>query len=485
MQTFFENTNNTGTVVKFVATADNPLYLGGSSSTYDSLNLKVYFGDVPGGVSANNVKIGGKTIAVKARSSEHTLGLKWWKELNPDMPEAFVATDTQYGFVGEVYAVWVSSTNTYSQLALLSEGFTLRALTAAELAESEIKSLIPASVSAGEGGVLNLASSTAHAENITWTSSVEGVIDLTTGEYQPVTGSDITLTLTAHYTVGGAEYTCDIELVMLATAAEYKTVTEALALENGEIDYLKGVVVGFGPQTAAGISSGVQKGVYISDGTNLMFIADGEFTRSDGETDFDKVYVLADGHKIKIGDELYFDNAQKNGASLTLGSAVTLNSENAELTWDLAEVTEIASFADMKTLFTESGNIGKVIKFVGTQDNPLYISGTSSAYDSLNIKFYFGDVEGGVNASNIKIDGKTVVAKARSSEHSLGLLWWQELNPDMPKEKFSGDTTDYGFVGELYAVWTYDTGTSFKQLTLLSEGFTLKALTTEVETPVD
>ncbi len=329
-------------------------------------------------------------------------------------------------------------------------------------------------VIAKEDGALSLLRSTPECGDITWTSSVDGIVNLETGEYKAVT-QNVRLTLTAHYFVDGTEHTHNIEVLMLAGDPEYMTVSEALALDNGKIDFVKGVIVGFGPNTGTGIPGGAQKGVYISDGKQLLFIPDGQFARSEDEANFDKVYYLADGHKIKVGDELYFECVEKNGTTITLAGSVTLNAENADVTWAPEfDTTVVNSFADMQTFFENTNNTGTVVKFVATAENPLYLGGSSSTYDSLNLKVYFGDVPGGVNASNVKIGGRTIAVKARSSEHTLGLKWWQELNPDMP-EAFVATDTQYGFVGEVYAVWVSSTST-YSQLALLSEGFTLRAL---------
>lgn len=329
-------------------------------------------------------------------------------------------------------------------------------------------------VIAKEDGALNLLYSLPECGNITWTSSVDGIVNLETGEYKAVT-QNVRLTLTAHYTVDGAEHTYDIEVLMLAGDPEYMTVSEAVDLENGKIDFVKGVIIGFGPNTGTGIPGGAQKGVYISDGKQLLFIPDGQFARSEDDANFDKVYYLEGGHKIKVGDELYFECVDKIGTTITLAGGVTLNAENVQVTWAPEfNTTVLNSFADMKTFFEDTGNVGTVVKFVATAENPLYLGGSSSTYDSLNLKIYFGDVPGGVNSNNVKIGGKTIAVKARSSEHTLGLKWWQELNPDMP-EAFVATDTSYGFVGEVYAVWVSSTST-YSQLALLSEGFTLRAL---------
>ncbi len=329
-------------------------------------------------------------------------------------------------------------------------------------------------VIAKEDGALSLLRSAPECGDITWTSSVDGIVNLETGEYKAVT-QNVRLTLTAHYFVDGTEHTHNIEVLMLAGDPEYMTVSEALALDNGKIDFVKGVIVGFGPNTGAGIPGGAQKGVYVSDGKQLLFIPDGQFARSEDEANFDKVYYLADGHKIKVGDELYFECVEKIGTTITLAGSVTLNAENADVTWAPEfDTTVLNSFADMQTFFENTNNTGTVVKFVATADNPLYLGGSSSTYDSLNLKVYFGDVPGGVSANNVKIGGKTIAVKARSSEHTLGLKWWKELNPDMP-EAFVATDTQYGFVGEVYAVWVSSTNT-YSQLALLSEGFTLRAL---------
>lgn len=332
-------------------------------------------------------------------------------------------------------------------------------------------------IMADTAGKLELPANTADISGITWTASRDGVIDCATGEYSALTET-VSLTLTAHFTVNGQEFTVDIPVMFLSEAPEYLTVTEALSQSEGVINFLKGVVVGFGPNTGTGIPNGAQWGVYISDGVNVLYIPEGQFDRSSADTDFDKVYLLDDGHKIALGDELYFISSVRTGARLALGTSVTLNAENVDLNWqpNTENVTVLSSFADMKTFFSDESNLDKMVKFVGTPENPLYLGGSSSTYDKLNLKFYFGDIEGGVSSSSVKINDRTIAAKARSSEYSLGIKWWTVLNPNM-SEAWVGTDTSYGFTGEIYAVWSSKAGTSYYQLALLSQGFTLKALT--------
>ncbi len=348
----------------------------------------------------------------------------------------------------------------------------------AAIAPEQIKAAFGSTfIMADTAGKLDLPESTADISGITWTASKDGIINCATGEYSAVTET-VSLTLTAHFTVNGQDYTVDIQVMFLAEAPEYLTVTEALSQSEGEVNFLKGVVVGFGPNTGTGIPNGAQWGVYISDGINVLYIPEGQFDRSSADTDFDKVYLLDDGHKIALGDELYFISSVRTGARLAIGTSVTLNAENVDLNWqpNAENVTVLSSFADMQTFFSDESNLDKMVKFVGTPENPLYLGGSSSTYDKLNLKFYFGDIEGGVSSSSVKINDRTIAAKARSSEYSLGLKWWATLNPNM-SEAWVGTDTSYGFTGEIYAVWSSKAGSSYYQLALLSQGFTLKALT--------
>ncbi len=346
------------------------------------------------------------------------------------------------------------------------------------IADQQIKEAFGATfVEAREAGTLTLPRSTADFEIFGWTASKEGIINCQTGEYVAVTGME-TVILTAHFMVNGEEHTVNIEVTFMGTEPEYSTVSEAMEMEDGTISFLKGVVIGFGPNTGTGIPGGAQMGVYISDGRQIMYIPEGQFTRSDDTVNYDKVYTLPDGHRLAVGDELFFMSAVKAGNYLTLGARVTLNAEKVEVVWLPAEgYAQIGSFADMQTYFTNTENVGKLVKFVGTAESPLYLGGSSSTYDSLNLKFYYGDIEGGVTSNSVKIGGRTIAAKARSSEHSLGLTWWKTLNPDMP-DAWARTDTAYGFTGEIYAVWSATT-TSYNQLALLSGGFNLKALTDE------
>lgn len=324
-------------------------------------------------------------------------------------------------------------------------------------------------VVAKEAGSIDLPKTLKYGGEVTWTQDKD-VFDLDTGAYAAAT-EDVLVTLTASYTVNGKEVVKEFKVTVLSKDVEYISVTEALAKEDGVITAVKGTIVSFVSNTGTGIPGGAQKGVIISDGKNIMIIGD-EFERNAGETDFDKYYVL-DEHKLEIGDTLYVFNGEKKGVKFSVKNAKTVElGPKDEITWDPVVAKTITSQAELAE-FTKSENHNNVIvKFVATEENPIYLGGSSKTYDSLNLKLYFTVDK--FDNKGVMVNGKTVVTKARASEFVLGTTWWKTLNPNM-SNAWIGSNNSYPFKGEFYAICTTDTGTYY-QMAILAPGFNLTAI---------
>lgn len=324
-------------------------------------------------------------------------------------------------------------------------------------------------VVAKEAGSIDLPKTLKYGGEVTWTQDKD-VFDLDTGAYAAAT-EDVLVTLTATYTVNGKEVVKEFKVTVLSKDVEYISVTEALAKEDGVITAVKGTIVSFVSNTGTGIPGGAQKGVIISDGKNIMIIGD-EFERNAGETDFDKYYVL-DEHKLEIGDTLYVFNGEKKGVKFSVKNAKTVElGPKDEITWNPVVAKTITSQAELAEFTAETNHNNVIVKFVATEENPIYLGGSSPTYDKLNIKLYF--TVDTFDKDGVKVNGKTVATKARASEFVLGTTWWKTLNPNM-SETWVGSDNSYPFKGEFYAICTSDSKTYFN-MAILAPGFNLTAI---------
>lgn len=324
-------------------------------------------------------------------------------------------------------------------------------------------------VVAKEAGSIDLPKTLKYGGEVNWTQDKD-VFDLDTGAYAAAT-EDVLVTLTASYTVNGKAVVKEFIVTVLSKDVEYISVTEALAKEDGVITAVKGTIVSFVSNTGTGITGGAQKGVIISDGKNIMVIGD-EFERNDGETDFDKYYVL-DEHKLEIGDTLYVFNGEKNGVKFSVKNAKTVElGPKDEITWDPVVAKTITSQAELAEFTAETNHNNIIVKFVATEENPIYLGGSSSTYDKLNLKLYF--TVDTFDSNGVKVNGKTVATKARASEFVLGTTWWKTLNSNM-SEAWVGSDNSYPFKGEFYAICTSDSTTYFN-MAILAPGFNLTAI---------
>lgn len=109
-----------GVLIKFVGTADNPFFFGGSSSTPSTINYKFFFNKEA--VDNNGTIYEGQTFSFKKAVNDANLGVDWWQTIF-DLPEAFVGpteTNPKIGYTGTIYAVLNSRTGTYWQLSFVN-----------------------------------------------------------------------------------------------------------------------------------------------------------------------------------------------------------------------------------------------------------------------------------------------------------------------------------------------------------------------------
>ncbi len=494
-------------LLKFEISAANPMYLGKGSNTDNAIPLRFFFDDAEA-ISLAGIKVNGYIIGTKAATSELSAGDKWWKELNPvfnENPYSFSSTSKKYAYKGEFYAVCTGiapGTSDYYYIDILSEGFALSAMTEADWIEYEISKTVTPVVNASEDGVMTLVSAVNHSGTAGGNNPTVGVSDITweideahtdvvntvTGQFSAVT-QDVTVTLTANYQYGGKTYALPFEVTLAAKEIDYITVSEALLMPDGNVEGVKGIVIGFGNNTA-GAAGGYQMGIYISDGTGIMFITADSVPRAEAQENKDKVYAVG-GRAIQLGDMLYMANAAKDNMRLRGGSVtkVTAEADLAEtdkITWNVtvADANVMRSQKEFDAFFRSENKTFTLIKVVATAENPLYLGTnqtTSSKAESPIIRMYFGDIAAFNVLNNIKVGDPSYVVgtRARSSECNLGDGWWNAVNPVFTDaagiDYFGSSSGRYAYKGEFYAICSAVASPAYF-LDIFGYGFTLEGM---------
>ena len=162
------------------------------------------------------------------------------------------------------------------------------------------------------------------------------------------------------------------------------TVSEALEDTSGEAVYVQGVIGAFGGQTASGQGDGFQKGLILTDGTNILLVDDLGDNYRVGE---DGAYTI-NGKALAVGDEVRI-LGMVSGTSMTVSTIEVISSGNT-VSWSTNAAVTIQSDADL-TAFANDIQVGVLVKFVGTEENPFFFggSGSSSGAEGCNYKLHY------------------------------------------------------------------------------------------------
>lgn len=252
------------------------------------------------------------------------------------------------------------------------------------------------------------------------------------------------------------------------------TVSEALGDESGEAVYVQGIVGAFGAQTASGQGDGFQKGLILTDGTNVLLTEDlGDAYRAEE----DGAYTI-DGQTLAVGDEVLI-LGKVSGTGMTV-SSIEIVSTGKPVVWSEQAAVTVSNDAELEAL-AQNAQEGVIIKFVGTEENPFFLggSGESSGGDGCNYKLHYKNDASIVANDGVKYNGKNFVLKGGSNEYLLGESWWTELG--LPAGGFVGPNSEnpankYGYTGTFYAVITGVTGSYYQMIVVNAEDFSLVPL---------
>ncbi len=354
-----------------------------------------------------------------------------------------------------------------------------------QIAKAELSSAIPATKDASAAGVMVLPTTCSYGA-LTWTANPANVINATTGVFS-AQAADVDVTLTATFLVNNVEHHVDFNVKFTAAEIDYLSVTEALALEDGDVSAIEGTVVGFGSNASIGAFTGnSQVGIYLSDGSKIMYINNDNLGRIKDETVTDrdeKSYAIGD-HVLEPGDVLEIVGASKTGIFLNVSTAAVNCVAKADvanedkINWTAA-ATVLDSHEDLSAYFTgASTEPFKLVKFVATPENPLYLGKGSNTTSATTLRLFLADTTSTAALANIKYSDRLIVVKAQTSSYAAGDEWWSTINPVFGSSPYNFSSTSFKFAytGSFYALCSTVASDAY-YMDIISEDFSLKAMT--------
>ncbi len=255
------------------------------------------------------------------------------------------------------------------------------------------------------------------------------------------------------------------------------TVSEALEDTSGEAVYVQGVIGAFGGQTASGQGDGFQKGLILTDGTNILLVDDLGDNYRVGE---DGAYTI-NGKALAVGDEVRI-LGMISGTSMTVSTIEVISSGNT-VSWSTDAAVTIQSDADL-TAFANDIQIGVLVKFVGTEENPFFFggSGSSSGAEGCNYKLHYKNDSTITTNAGVQYNGRNFVFKGGSNEYLMGEMWWSS-KLGLPDGGFvcpngENPANTYGYVGTFYAVVTASSSSYYQLIFVNVDEFDVTPLTT-------
>lgn len=419
-----------GTIIKIVGTTENPIYLGGSSSS-SPFNIKVFMSNA---VDNNGTKYNGQTFALKTDVNVPNGGETWYTDLF-GITGAFVGPNSSNAaipVVGEMYVVVGYNTSTYYQMSIVAlEEWAIRRELTSEQLEEVLGTYVPQSASEGEWTAL-LPTSTNFTEGIiTWTSSDPTIIDLE-NKYVTAPYEATVVKLTATFTKGGIESSFEYEVAVEGATMPDPVNVSTLLVEgvNGSLAIVEGV---FATYHSDGNENGNLRGIILMDkNTSEILLVDGmQYLISMNSVH--GVYYASNETLLKIGDELriratyLIDDEGRKSLLVSETSKIEILSNENPVVWGTPDITisndeELASFA-------MEPQIGVLIKFVGTTEKPFCVGGSSTTASKVNYKLsYRKDATTNTEFNYDTSSGKKDFSfKGVINELNAGQGWWKEL----------------------------------------------------------
>lgn len=472
LQAFTDNVQY-GTVIKLVGTKDNPIWIGGSSSSMP-VNFKVFFteGGKPSN-AASDAKFNGTIYALKSNVVAYTLGDSWFNDLF-GITDAFVApkdSNSGVALVGEMYVAVAFRTKTYFQMcAVAGDQWNLTRTGSLEEVQTYLAKRVPGSVENGVQDFTLPTKSVYTTGEITWVSSNPSVFDVNT---MTATAAlvDTEVTLTATFVLAGEEQVATVKVTVLGLG-EPELVQIASLLANASADSVQkteGIVVSY---HSDGNTSGNLRGIILMDPVSKdLLLVDGVQKYTPEEVTFAHgTYYASNGTALQIGDKVeimaiyQIDGTRK---SLLIGeeSYINILSNGNEVSFGEAKVT-VSNNEEMIN-FAANLQVGVLVKFVGTEENPFCFGGSSTTASKINYKFFYNkeaakndDVKYAVTHGSVAGTSLTFSFKGQVNVPTLGDNWWETYFGLPAAFVGPSDTVPpYTYSGTIYAVVSAVTST--------------------------
>lgn len=361
------------------------------------------------------------------------------------------------------YALYVS--NTY--LAFVIPSIDEIVMTLAERVEVLLEASLPKSVNPGT--FIELPELKDYVEEgIVWSSSSE-VINVETGYVDDVLENTV-VTLTATFMDGTEEVNLTFEVTVLPMVTI--NVSEIFGFaQNGYKLKVEGQVVGFfSDGNASGVRGLVIKDLVTSD---VVYVND----PSDKLGTYANYFDINDD-LLEIGDIVEIEGIFtitdvapiRREFVVNDDTIIEIKEKDQEINFPEENMVVISSQAEMVAFF-ENPQVGVVIKFVGTEENPFAFGGsTNNPIATMNHKFFY-NISAKEN-NDVKYPnngGKVVSFKNEHNRPNGGEYWWTDLF-DLPENSFIGPTATNPPIirtGVFYAVFAGETGT-YLQMDLIN-----------------
>ncbi len=473
LKAFTENIQY-GTILKLVGTKENPIYIGGSASKLP-VNFKIFYTET--GEPANDAsaaKYDGTIYSLKSDVVSATWGENWYKECF-GITNAFVGpnkTNSGVAITGEIYVAVAYRTGTYFQMcAVALDQWNVSREGKVSDVESLFKSIIPTTVEDGAQNFTLPTETIFTTGKITWVSSDSTLFDIEIMTAYAGT-VDKEVNLNATFTLNDEEQSITLKVIVtgLTNSIEETEISALLKTgTNNTLQITEGIVVGY---HSDGNTNGDERGIILMDSlTSELLLIDGvqKLTPSD-KTFSHGTYYATDGTVLELGDKVklfgkYLVSETRKSVVIIDDSYINVISKNNQITWGNPTVTITNN--DEMTAFAANLQVGVLVKFVGTEDNPFCFGGSSNTASKINYKFFYNS-EAKVNDDtkyNVKhgdVNGLLQFSfKGQVNVCSLGNNWWDTYF-GLPNA-FVGPKKDeclpYTYKGTIYAVVSSVTST--------------------------
>lgn len=456
-----------GKLIEITGTAANPIQVGGSSSTYATMNVKIFMNNA---TINDETKYSGQTFALKNNINEANQA-GWLNTLFGIDAGLIAPSTTVYpkNYTGTLYVVLAARTSTYFQLALVNFGeASATSIPLEREVSDELKANIPATV---EAGPIAFTLPTTHEDitgSVVWTSLSPSIVDLTANTVASV-AENTQVTLEGRYTLNGIERVATHVMLVQASVTGPLSVS---SLVTSGVEGMEAQVVGYvAGHHGDGNSAPENYGIILMDKTNgelllthaLNLVNEGTY----GAYKDDSSNLLEIGHEVIINGIFHVDaTTGKKSLEITATSSIERVSETKNtLPWDTEGAILIDEDADL-VAFSANPQYGKLVKMVGTATNPIQVGGSSTTYATMNIKLFMNDA---VDNDGTKYNGQTFALKNSVNEANqtgwLNTLFGIDAGFVGPKVDPLVPPIDY--TGTVYFVLSYRTSTYF-QLALVN-----------------